>query len=306
MSGIFWPIFAFGAIAVFLAVAIYRTLAIARLPLHLRWELAPIPHEKGRAGYGGSYLEDFEWWRQRQNKSLIAPYLYIAVEIVTLRAVWKNNPALWPLSLAFHLGIYLVFFMVIFGIISAILIITGSPLAVLNVFMGITSVLAVAGYIIGGLGAIGLLLKRAFDPGLRVFNTVSKYFNLALLGALFVSGAYAWFSPGGFGQAFSLFIKGLVTLDMSLTLSLPLSVHIILALVFIIYLPFTDMIHFIAKYFTYHTVRWDDRPKDERMDRELRRLLSQPVGWSAGHIAADGKKSWAELTTKKTDDEKEA
>ena len=48
MSGIIWHIFAFGAIAIFLAVAIYRTLAIVRLPIHLRWELAPIPHEKGK------------------------------------------------------------------------------------------------------------------------------------------------------------------------------------------------------------------------------------------------------------------
>jgi len=57
MSGIVWHIFAFGAIRIFLIVITYRTLAIIRLPVHLRWELAPIPHEKGKSRYGGSYLE---------------------------------------------------------------------------------------------------------------------------------------------------------------------------------------------------------------------------------------------------------
>jgi hypothetical protein len=66
------------------------------------------------------------------------------------------------------------------------------------------------------------------------------------------------------------------------------------------------MIHFIAKYFTYHAVRWDDQPKNEKMKGKLRRLLSQPVSWSAAHVEADSKKSWVELTTKKTKDEKEA
>jgi nitrate reductase gamma subunit len=306
MSGIAWHIFVFGAIAIFLAVAIYRTIAIVRLPIHLRWELAPIPHEKGKGKYGGSYLEEFEWWQKKPSKSRIAPYMYIAVEILLLRGVWKHNPVLWPLSFAFHMGIYLVFLMVIFGIVTAILVIISVPLAVLDVFLGITSALAIIGFILGSLGAIGLLLKRALDSSLRPFNTISKYFNPAFLGAVFVSGAYAWLNTGGFAPEMSLFIKGLVTLDSGVTVSLPLSIHIILALAFLIYLPFTDMIHFIAKYFTYHAVRWDDQPKNEKMKGKLRRLLSQPVSWSAAHVEADSKKSWVELTTKKTKDEKEA
>ena len=305
MSGIIWHIIVFGAIAFFLAVAVYRTLAIIRLPVHLRWELAPIPHEKGKAGYGGSYLEEFEWWRQRRQKSRLAPYRYITVEILLLRGVWKHNPGLWPMSFAFHAGIYLVFFMVIFALISAILIIAAVPLPVLNVFLGITSASGIIGYVLGSLGALGLLLKRALDPGLRGFNSVSKYFNLVFLGAVFSSGAYAWLNSG-FATEVSLFIKGLVTLDGAVTLGFPLTLHMILVLAFLIYLPLTDMVHFIAKYFAYHAVKWNDQPKDAKMEKELRRLLSQPVGWSAAHVKADGSQNWAELTAKKTEDEKEA
>ena len=306
MSGIIWLIFAFAAILIFLIVATYRTLAIIRLPVHLRWELAPIPYERGKQRWGGSYLEDYEWWKKPQHKSLIAPLQYMLVEIFLLRAIWRHNRPLWPLSFAFHTGIYLIFFMLLFSIVSAILILAEVPLSVLNVFLIITSVLALVGYLLGGLGAIGLILKRALDSSLRSFNTLSKYFNLVFLGAVFTSGAYAWFSSGDFASEMTSFIKGLLTLDGGMSASFPLSLHIVISLLFLIYLPFTDMIHFIAKYFTYHEIRWDDKPQDERMKRQLRRLLSQPVSWSATHIKADGRKNWIDLTTRKTNDDKEA
>jgi nitrate reductase gamma subunit len=305
MTGIVWHIIAFAAILIFLIVAIYRTLAIVRLPVHLRWELAPIPHEKGKGQYGGSYLEEYEWWKKPQRRSRIAPIIYIVIEIFLLRAIWKHNRGLWPLTFAFHTGIYLIVGMLFFSIVSAVLILAGVSPPVLNVFLVIVSVLAAAGYLLGGLGAIGLILKRALDSNLRPFNTISKYFNLVFLGAIFVSGAYAWLTSGNFASEMSFFIKGLITLDVSVTLSFPLSLHIIISLLFLIYLPWTDMIHFIAKYFTYHAVRWDDAPQDEKMKKELRGLMSQPVSWSASHVKADGKKNWVDITTRKTSDEKE-
>jgi nitrate reductase gamma subunit len=303
MSGIFWHIGVFGALAVFLIVTIYRAIALARLPVHLRWELAPIPSEKGKGKYGGSYLEDYEWWKKRRQKSFFAPLKYMAVEIFLLRAIWRHNRALWPLTLSFHTGIYLVFAMLILSIVNAILIITGVPASVLDVFLVITSVVALAGYLLGGLGAISLLLKRTLDANLRPFNSTSKYFNLVFLGAVFVSGAYSWFVLPDFALSLSQFIKGLVTLDAGVTVSFPLSLHVILASLFFLYLPWTDMIHFVAKYFTYHEIKWDDTPKDARMEKELEGLLSQPVSWSAEHVKADGKKSWVDLTKKKTDEQ---
>jgi nitrate reductase gamma subunit len=304
MSGIFWHIGVFGVLAVFLIVTIYRAVALARLPVHLRWELAPIPHEKGRGKYGGSYLEDYEWWKKRRQTSWLAPLRYMVVEIFSLRAIWRHNLKLWPFTFAFHTGIYLVFAMLILSILSAIFIITGVPASVLDVFLTITSVVALAGYLLGGLGAIALILKRALDANLRSFSSASKYFNLAFLAVVFISGAYSWFATPDFARTLSQFIRGLVTLDTSVSVTFPLSLHVILASLFFLYLPWTDMIHFVAKYFTYHEIKWDDSPKDARMKRELEGLLAQPVSWSAEHIKADGKKSWAELTKKS--DEKQA
>jgi nitrate reductase gamma subunit len=298
MSGIFWHISVFGVLAVFLIVTIYHAIALARLPVHLRWELAPIPHEKGKGKYGGSYLEDYEWWKKRRQTSRLAPLRYMVVEIFSLRAIWKHNLKLWPLTFAFHTGIYLVFLMLLLSILNAIFIITGVPTSVLDVFLTITSVVALAGYLLGGLGAISLILKRALDSNLRSFSSASKYFNLAFLAVVFISGAYSWFVTPDFARALSQFIKGLVTLDTSVSVSFPLSLHIILASLFFLYLPWTDMIHFVAKYFTYHEIKWNDAPKDARMEKELEGLLAQPVSWSAEHIKADGKKSWTELTKK--------
>ena len=65
------------------------------------------------------------------------------------------------------------------------------------------------------------------------------------------------------------------------------------------------MIHFVAKYFTYHAVRWNDEVKDEKMTEALNGLLEQPVSWSAVHVKADGRKNWAELAAEKSNDEKE-
>ena len=56
-------------VAVFLGAVISRFLKIQRLPIHLRWELYPVAHEKGRAEYGGSYLEESNWWTKPRESS---------------------------------------------------------------------------------------------------------------------------------------------------------------------------------------------------------------------------------------------
>jgi nitrate reductase gamma subunit len=76
-------------------------------------------------------------------------------------------------------------------------------------------------------------------------------------------------------------------------------VHVAVALVFLAYLPFSQMMHFVAKYFTYHQVRWDDRPLEPggAIEREVTELLQQPVTWAAPHVGADGKKNWVDIAT---------
>ena len=75
------------SIAVFLAAVIYRAVKLSRLPMHLRWELYPVAHEKGRASYGGSYLEESDWWTKPRQSSLAGEMKVMLPEILLLAGV---------------------------------------------------------------------------------------------------------------------------------------------------------------------------------------------------------------------------
>lgn len=290
----FWHGFIIGSIVVFILILAYRIIRIASLPVHLRWELAPIPHERDRSKYGGSYLEVYEWWQKPRKKSLTAVIKYMAVEILLLRAIWKHNRALWPLSLTFHAGIYLVILAILLSIIHALVSIGG---ATSELLLDIAWIIAITGYVLGGLGVVGLILKRISNEGLRPFSSFTTYFNLFFLGAVFLTGYMSWMKAENLAADMSLIIKQTLTLDNAINISYPLSLHIGLSLVFLIYLPMTNMIHFIAKYFTYHEIRWDDEPQDAKMTVKILGLMKQPVGWASSHIKTEEKKNWADTSS---------
>lgn len=297
MQGIAWHILSFIAVGIFLIAIAYRTFAIIKLPIHLRWELAPVPHEKGKQNYGGSYLEEYEWWDKPRIKSRSAPWIYMAKEIFLLRSVWQHNRSLWPFSFSMHLGIYLIVGTLFLQVLLAVFTSLRIPGNFLDVTQGIGSVFAVGSYLLGSFGTISLFIKRTLDANLRSFNTTSRYFNLIFLGAIFLSGAYSWLQTGDAISEMGLFINGLITLDTSIRVEFPLSLHLVISLLFLLYLPMTDMIHFIAKYFTYHEIRWDDEPQTTKMEKELNGLLAQPVTWSASHVKAGAKANWVDVAT---------
>ncbi|MEJ2187319.1 MAG: nitrate reductase gamma subunit, partial [Gemmatimonadota bacterium] len=107
MSGPVLLAITYGLLAVFVIAFIARTVGIARLPVHLRWELAPVPKEKGRGRYGGSYLEEYEWWKKPREESLLNELVYMGREILGLKALWEQNRGLWWFSFPFHWGLYL-------------------------------------------------------------------------------------------------------------------------------------------------------------------------------------------------------
>ena len=65
------------------------------------------------------------------------------------------------------------------------------------------------------------------------------------------------------------------------------------------YIPLTHMSHFVAKYFTYHSIRWDDMPSARADDirKKIAEYLAYRPGWSAPHIRGDGKKTWVDIAT---------
>jgi nitrate reductase gamma subunit len=283
MSGIIWPIITFCIIGLFIIIIVYRIISLNRLPAHLRWELAPIPGEKGKAKYGGSYLEEYEWWKKARQIDRIAPILYMAAEILFMKGVLKHNRSLWPLTTAMHLGIYLIVGLLVFSIVNAILIGLQVSSAVINVFLIIATVFAFAGYILGIIGSISLIIKRIIDSNLQPFTTVSRYLNLVFLAAVFISGLCSLLILPDFSYQLGIFLQKTFTLDTSLVVPVSLSIHIIISLLFFLYLPATDMAHFFAKYFLYEEVRWNDTPLNKQTEKEVNSLLAQHSDWSAEH-----------------------
>lgn len=291
----FWHIIIFSICGIALGILIYRVVNIARLPVHLRWELAPVPHDKTREKYGGSYLEEQEWWKKPIRKSILQPLKYMAAEIIFLRGVWKNNRSLWPFSLCLHGGIYLMIGMVFLSLINALLIAAELPVNITDILAEIISYTAVISFLTGSVGAISLVFKRLIDPDLKPFSTGGTFFNLLLLTAVFVSGTVCWFYQGEFGDTLNLFISRLITLEIIQTVPLTFIFYVSISLLFILYLPVSSMAHFIIKYFLYHAVRWNDEPLNARMESGLRKLLAEKPRWSAFITEHEKQKTWGEI-----------
>ena len=96
-------------------------------------------------------------------------------------------------------------------------------------------------------------------------------------------------------------VRELLTADASLAISGAGAAHLLATALFLGWLPFSRMMHFVAKYFTYHQVRWEDEPmrRGSAMERELELLLPRPVSWSADHVGGNGQRSWASVASGK-------
>jgi nitrate reductase gamma subunit len=271
-------------VAVFVLGCAWRAWRYASAPEHLRWDLYPVAHEPN--SHGGSYLEEKDWWTKPRKTSLVGEVVFMAEEILLLRGVWKHNPTLWWGSMPFHWGLYLMV-ATTFGLVAAAL---GLNLPLL------LDALAVIGGLGGALLAVGslvLLYQRSRDPQLRPYTAPADLMNLGLLAALGVLSVLVAF--GGMGPVGAA-VGALLRLQPPRVSPL-LGTQMAVAALFLVYLPATRMVHFFSKYFTYHAVRWDDRPREtgSALDRRLRRALDFGVDWSAPHAKTG--KTWAEVAT---------
>jgi nitrate reductase gamma subunit len=285
------------AVVVLVAGAVLRAVKYAGAPMHLRWELYPVPHEKGRA-YGGSYFEETDWWTRPRETSLAGEIGAMLEEMLLIRSLWRHNRPQWFASFPFHAGLYLLVGFVFLLAIGAGLeqpLGPGSPLWL--AIQVVTAFVGVVGLVSATVGAILLLCRRCFDPVLRAASCFGDYFNLVFVLAVFVAADSAWATADPVFSQLRGFIHGILSLNPSSQIGGIVGVEVALTSLFMIYLPFTHMTHFVAKYFTFHQVRWDDAPNlgDPTMQKRMMENLSRRVGWSAPHIQSE--KSWAEAAT---------
>jgi nitrate reductase gamma subunit len=295
---------------VFVIASVARAVLYARSPMHLRWELYPVPHERpDRVSHGGSYFEEGEWWKRPRQRRLRGEFAVMIPEILFLKALREYNPGLWRRSFPFHFGLYL-----LAGAGAGLLVVAAvSRLAGTAWLDGAAGYAArwtaagigSAGIVLAVSGALALLHRRIQDRALRVFTTGGDVFNLLFFGvALGTLGAGYVARPPGSADALGIAI-GMLSWDSAVRLPWALAAGLIATAALTAYIPLTHMSHFIGKYFTYHAVRWDDAPfgDSRKMSVALAASLAQRPTWAAGHMKADGHSTWADIVTTNPTDE---
>jgi nitrate reductase gamma subunit len=301
------PVAAYGAIGVFIIAVVGRFIMWQKMPMHMRWELYPVAHEGKRAAWGGSYLEESDWWNKPRHTSLMGELKFMVPEILFLVALKEHNPKLWRRSFPFHFGLYLIIGCTALMVCQSILAAIAPDLA--SGELGRTIQYAVMGCGYAGLGlsllgALGLLERRLTDPKLKHFTAPADVFNLAFFVLAFgLALLHIVYADRDFARS-TAFVHGLVTFKPTVpaggALETRLLTAAILAMALLMaYIPLTHMSHFVGKYFAYHAIRWNDKPnlKGSKEEAIIGQLLSRPVSWSASHIRGDGKRSWADVAT---------
>lgn len=312
MTDTIWPqIYAYASIAVFIifTAALYRK--YSNMPTHLRWELYPVPHERSRP-YGGSFFEETDWWTKPREKSKIGELMYMGREILGFREYWERNRGYWYFVYPFHIGLYLMLGWLAFTVLGAIASevadkpVDESSHVLANIVYYATLVIGIGAFVVGTWSTIALIIKRLTDDSLRRFTAPIDYLHLIFLQIIFTSGLCSW---AIFDRTFAdstAFIHSLITANEATKMNVPLGIFIICGFLFLAYIPFTGMMHFLAKHFTFTQVLWDDEPnvRGSLLERKLEFLLDHEVSWSGPHIQAGS--TWCKIVTKMPENPEEA
>ena len=288
---------------IFIVVAYaFKVRKIAKMPLHLRWELYPIPHEKGYS-HGGSYLEESEWWTRPQEKNMMRSMVYMLKKYFLFDGYFRKNKRYWLSLYPWHVGFYLIVSFHILSFFGALAIVTAgisiNPESTAWLGAGLyylTLVIAVASFITGSFGSIGLLIERLVNKDLRAYASPMNYFNYVFFLIVFLSGLFSWYFFDPSLATYREFWGSLITFQY-MTVEPATYAHIMLFSLFLIYLPFTRSTHYITSFFAFFGVLWGDKPnlRGSKIEREIKEVLDKPVTWSAPHIQSI--KKWSDIAT---------
>jgi len=264
----------------------------ARMPIHLRWELYPLAGETKRP-WGGSYLEEPEWWtKPREGKSLAGELKFMGKEVLYFKEYFDKNRGLWYIVYPLHVGIFLFigfFALLLVGALTMVadVNVSGNSSNAWGEFLYyLTLIVGIAAFISGTIGALSLFLRKVIDKTMSPYTRRIEYLNILLVLAIFLTGLISWAAADSTFTIAREYMRSLFSFKEMDRADGVIIAHIILLALFLTYLPFTNMMHFFAKFFTYHMVRWDDAPqlRGSEIERKLSPLLNQQVTWSATHL----------------------
>ncbi|WP_027718981.1 respiratory nitrate reductase subunit gamma [Desulfovirgula thermocuniculi] len=160
-------------------------------------------------------------------------------EVFTLKSLFLHNRRAWLPSLTMHWGIYLL-------VVWPFLVLAGLPLA---------APAGKAGGVLALAGSLLLLCYRLARSEVRRLSAPVEYLNLLFIFALALSGLQSGFL--GDAGAVRSYLLGLARFTPEQPPAGYLA-PVLLAELFLIYVPLSRMAHFAAKFFTYHKVKWGE------------------------------------------------
>lgn len=277
MGGIVFVIF-YVSILFCVIASIVRVVKYANAPLHLRWELYR----------GSSVYELSEWWTKTP-VGFKDKLKSVAKDILSLREYYQRNRGFWYFLFPFHIGLYLLILWHIWLFVSAVTIdVETAPLWGL-VWGGVATALVFV-------GGVGILVKRATDENLKVYYPPIHYFKWIFVLVTLVGGFYAvQFYYGASMPDVMGYVKDQLAFEWEHKLHPPLfsALHVLFVVPWLLYIPFSHIMQLFFRY--YHELRWDHVPnlRGSDIEKKVKKLLNQPVSWSAPHIQS-GKK-WSEV-----------
>lgn len=289
----FLSLIAYLSILLFVGISVYKVYRFAKMPLHGRMELYPVPKEKGFE-HGGSFYEEVAWWSKPHEVSHLRELTEMLKEILFIKKLFENQRPFWWISYALHLGIYFIMAWTMLLVLGAVFALNGimvdasSPniLGLLIYYFSIAT--GILGLALATFGAAALFLRRMFDNTLKKYTTPQEYFNLLLLFVALFTGVLAWGNDLSFNHAREV-TANLVTFTNFQASGLE-TLHVILVGIMLIYIPISKMSHYVGKYFTFHTVLWDNSPnlRGSDVEQKVKKATSYrpTTTWSAPHIKA--------------------
>lgn len=279
------------AVIVFLVKTVSTVLKYLNMPRHLRWDLYPVAHQ----GPEGSKYQKVDFGNLPPHISLFHELKEMSQEMLFIKKAYVNNPKVWQGSFPLHAGLYLGIIWLVLLLAGAIVELSGGKVAadssiVPMIIYYATIVTGGIGFVAGLWGSLVLLWLRVTDEAMQDMSDFVSYLNLGVMICLFGTGVAAWQLAD---PAFAIMRQHtihLLTLH-PVAVSQPLVVLQMLAFcVFMIYLPFSRMAHFVAKYFFYHNIMWDDEmmKRNSPMEKDIATYLHYNMTWSAPHIRKNG------------------
>jgi nitrate reductase gamma subunit len=258
------------AFSLFLIGITIRILRIATMPVHVRWELYPMP------------------------EGVVGKIRVMMSEVLLLRGLYEHHRRLWLWSWLFHASLYLLIGLAVLSLVASLTVHVRSSITLL------IAILSVPVFACGTAGTGALIAARLLSRRIRHYTSFADLFNLGLLFAIFLTGLmHVLVQPAAAGIMIGQ-SGNLLRQNPAPALHPVGAAHLCLIAFFAAYFPFTQMAHAVLKYFTYHSVLWDDRSADripQYADR-LKRYLAFPVSWAAPHIQGEKRKaSWTDVVT---------